>query len=177
MTSLRKHLLAAGLVAAFGAGAIAQTPPSPPAGGVSVQVSPHAGEHTEHHQQRQARKAQRMQERLAMRLAYLKERLQITPAQEGAWAAFTAGIQPQRVQGASRAEFRGMTTPQRIDHMAALRDARTTILERRGEAAKAFYAQLSAPQRQVFDEMSLRLLGGGQGGKRGGPGHHRHHRG
>jgi hypothetical protein len=55
--------------------------------------------------------------------------------------------------------------------MRQLRTQRQAEADRRGEATKAFYAQLTAPQQKAFDEISLKLLKGGGHGRHGG--HHR----
>ena len=48
-----------------------------------------------------------------------------------------------------------LTTPQRIDKMRELRSQRmtamTALMDKRGEATKAFYAALSPDQQKVFD--------------------------
>jgi hypothetical protein len=112
---------------------------------------------------------QRMQERMQRRMESLKRILQITPAQEGAWNAWTAAMRPSAQmmrQRGQRGDFARMTTPERIDRMRQLRALRAQEMDRRGEATKTFYAQLTPPQQKAFDEVSLKF----QGGRRG----HRH---
>jgi hypothetical protein len=111
-----------------------------------------------------------MQERMARRQAVLKQKLQITPAQEGAWTAFTTAMKPPaNMQRPQRGEFEKLTTPERIDKMRAMRSARMAEMDKRADATKTFYAALSPEQKKVFDAETAR----------GRHGHHgmRHHRG
>lgn len=160
MKSLHRHLLTAGLLAGIGIGAIAQTQTPP--------VAPAApGATTQGHRMDPARMEQfraHMQERRAKRLGALKQKLQITPAQEGAWNAWTAALQPASFQRPDRAEFARLTTPERIDRMRALRAQHEAEQDKRADATKALYAALNPEQKQTFDKVSLRMLGG----------HHRH---
>ena len=49
-----------------------------------------------------------------------------------------------------------------------MRAQRSAEQDRRGDATKSFYAQLSAPQQKAFDEVSLKFMGRGhRGGMRG----------
>ena len=64
-----------------------------------------------------------------------------------------------------------MTTPQRLDAMAAHMAQRQQAFAARAEATKRFYAQLTPSQQKAFD--ALRPAGRGMGGKgkgKGGPG-------
>ncbi len=168
-------LLFAGLLATAGAGAIAQTPVTPPSDAATTAASPPAGMHGG---QMGRHDPAKMQAYLARRQADMKAKLKITPAQEGAWTAFTAAMQPPadrdaRPASGQSAELDKLTTPQRIDKMRELRNQRmtamTALMDKRGEAAKAFYAALSPEQQKVFDaEHTMR---GGRDGH-GGGGHH-----
>jgi periplasmic protein CpxP/Spy len=111
----------------------------------------------------------RMQERMARRLGELKQKLQVSGAQEGAWTTWTAALTPTRLQRPDRAEMAALSTPERIDRMRALRAQRNAEMDKRLDATKTFYASLSAEQKKVFDAESMRFL---RGGKRG---HGRHH--
>ena len=121
-----------------------------------------------------------MQARIAQHQAELKAKLKLTPAQEGAWTAFTASMQPpvhgaRPDRAAMKAEFDKLTTPERIDRMRALRAQRmaemNAAMDKRGDATKTFYAALNADQQKVFDSQRM-----GRGGK-GHGGHHGHHKG
>jgi protein CpxP len=119
----------------------------------------------------------RMQERAAKRLGELKQKLAITPAQEGSWNTWTAALKPTAHQRADRAEFERLTTPERIDRMRAQRAQRNADMDKRMDATKTFYGQLGAEQKKVFDAESMRFLGRGKGGKGHGQGHGGRHNG
>lgn len=156
-----KQLIAGAALAALGLVAIAQTPPAAPAA-PQHRMQADKGDPAKRHQMRT--------ERMAQRLAALKQKLAITPAQEGAWAAWTTAMQPpaQPPQRMERAEFAKLTTPDRIDRMRAVRAERTAMMDRRADATKTFYAALNADQKKVFDAETLQLM-------RHGAGHGRHH--
>lgn len=164
-------LMLAGLLATFGASAMAEGPTTAPAPAASAkQAGPQAG----HHMMGQ-RDPAKMQAWVAKRMAALKARLKITPAQEGAWTSFAAAMQPpahmgQRPTAEQRAEYARLTTPERIDKMRAMRTQRmadmNTALDKRGEATKTFYAALSPEQQKTFDAEQLKM------GQRHGRGHH-----
>lgn len=171
MTHSPKQLLAALMLSGLGLAAVAQTPPAPAAGGPGGPGRPGV-DRMEHRDP--ARMQQMMQERRAQRLARLKETLQITPAQEGAWTTWTASRQPPaNWKRPDRAELERLPTPERIDRMRALRTERDAMMDRRAEATKVFYTVLNATQKRVFDIETAR---GGRGGGEGGRGgHHGHH--
>ncbi|MBG9389032.1 Spy/CpxP family protein refolding chaperone [Caenimonas aquaedulcis] len=158
-----KHLIAASLMA-LGFAAAAQTPAAPaPQGGPGQMQGEHRGMR-EHHGRFDPAK---MQERMARRQAALKQKLQITPAQESAWTAFTTAMKPPaNMQRPNREEFQKLTTPERIDRMRAMRSARMAEMDKRADATKAFYATLSPEQKKVFDAETAR-------GRRHGERHHK----
>jgi protein CpxP len=163
-----RHLIAAAVLAAVGVVAVAQTPVPPP--GSQPRMERQQGFD-------QARMQQHMQERMARRMAKLKETLQIVPAEEGAWNAWTAAMQPPaNWKRPDRSEFERLTTPDRIDRMRALRAERNAMMDRRAEATKSFYATLNPIQKRVFDLATMHGRGRHGGGERdGGRGHWRHH--
>lgn len=163
MKSATKHLAAAVLMATLGlAAATAQT--APPAGGPAAE---HRG-HRFDPAKMQERVAQR-QERMAKRQAELKQKLQITSAQEPAWTSFTTAMKPTaKPQRPDREAIARLSTPDRIDQMRALRTQRVAEQDRRADATKAFYAVLTAEQKKVFDAETLRF---------GPRGHGHHHKG
>ncbi|MES2385359.1 MAG: Spy/CpxP family protein refolding chaperone [Pseudomonadota bacterium] len=181
MTSMFKPLksvntlVLAGIMAAASMAAVAQTAaPAAPAA-ASAQSGPHAGHHGKNRHD-----PAKMQARIAQHQAELKAKLKLTPAQEGAWTAFTASMQPpvhgaRPDRAAMKAEFDKLTTPERIDRMRALRAQRmaemNAAMDKRGDATKTFYAALNADQQKVFDSQRM-----GRGGK-GHGGHHGHHKG
>ncbi|MCJ0765642.1 Spy/CpxP family protein refolding chaperone [Variovorax terrae] len=98
----------------------------------------------------------KMKEFMAKRQAELKAKLQITPNQEGAWTTFTEAMKPSMHARLDRAEFAKLTTPERIDRMRAMREQRMAAMDKRADAAKAFYATLTPQQQKVFDAETLR---------------------
>jgi hypothetical protein len=99
-------------------------------------------------------------ERRAAHLAALKDKLKLAPEQEAAWNAFASAGQPgmNRMGGdrqAMRAEFAKLSTPERLDRMQAMSEARRARMAERAEAIKAFYAQLTAEQKKVFDAEAM----------------------
>lgn len=156
-----KHLIAAGLLAALGLVATAQTPPPAAPGAAPAPMA------QQHHGRYDPAK---MQERMARHQAALKQKLQLAPAQESAWSAYTSAMKPPaRMQRPDRAEFAKLTTPERIDRMRAMHAARAAEMDKRADATKTFYAGLTAEQKKVFDTESLR----GRHGRHGGGRHHK----
>jgi len=107
----------------------------------------------------------RMEQMVAKRSAQLKAKLQLTPAQEPAFATFIAAIKPSADMMAKRpepAELANLSTPERIDRMRALRQQRmsdmASAMDKRDEATKVFYATLSVEQRKTFDEAHASML-------------------
>ena len=181
-------LILAGLLATAGAGAMAQQGTDAAPAALNPATSATASQHARpHHGEPMMGRHDpaKMQAWMAKRQAEMKVKLKITPAQEGAWTAFTAAMQPparmmggeQRPMAAQRAELDKLTTPERIDKMKAMRTQRMTDMnaemDKRGEATKAFYAALSLDQQKTFDAEHRKM------GDRAGRGHHggMHHKG
>lgn len=160
-----QHRLAAtAMLAALALPALAQTAPAtPPAAGATAEKGQAKADYRE---RRQAHRAQRM--------AALKEQLKLTPAQEPAWATYTAALQPgERSARLDRQGMDKLTTPERIDRMRALRAQHAAEADRRGEATKAFYATLTPEQQKTFDAQARH--GHRMGGMKGhGEGRHGH---
>lgn len=111
----------------------------------------------------------KMQARMEKRMSGLKTKLMITPAQEGAWTAFSAAMQPSATMhapdtAAQTGDDSKLTTPDRIDKIRALRSQRmsamTAAMDQRGEATKRFYAALNADQQKTFDAEYLKMMQG-----------------
>ena len=160
---LRKHFVTLALLAGVGL-ATAQAQPAPQA----TQAAPAASAP----KARQWDPAKRA-ERVNKRLADLKAKLQLSQGQEAAWSTFASTMQPPATppQRPDRAAFQSMSTPERIDQMRAMRDQRNAEMDRRAEATKAFYAQLTPEQKKTFDAESARMF---QRGHRGMHGHGHH---
>lgn len=112
--SFAKRALMVGLIA--GSGILAASSFAMPAGGAEGKAGCEA---------MQGQKVDgTWQEQRAKRLSGLKEKLNLTPAQEAAWDAFAGAAQPGMRQGvdrqAMRAEFAKLNTPQRLDKMLAM---------------------------------------------------------
>ncbi|HMM47652.1 MAG TPA: Spy/CpxP family protein refolding chaperone [Thiobacillaceae bacterium] len=91
----------------------------------------------------------------ARQLGELKEKLKLAPEQEAAWKAFADVSVPAARMGAGRQAMRDdlakLDTPQRLDRMLAMSEARRARMVERIEATKALYAQLNPEQKRVFD--------------------------
>src|SRR5438067_5714109 len=90
-------------------------------------------------------------ERIAKRQAALHDKLNLSPAQEPAWKAFTDKLQstvPARPVGASTVT---MTAPERADRMVAFLQAAQQRAAARAQAVKEFYSVLSSEQQKIFD--------------------------
>jgi len=180
MITSRKSLLWAGLLASAtfaSAGAFAQQAPQiAPASPATTQAQTGAQPQAKHEHAREdrAQRFERMKQHRAERLSALKEKLKLTPAQEGAWNSFAASRQPParspEQARMDRAEFAKLTTPQRLDRMQARQAQRAERLAARAAATRGFYAALTSEQQKVFDTESLHF------GPHGDHGHHRHHR-
>lgn len=117
--------------------------------------------------------AGKMQERMAAHMADLKGKLNLNAAQEGGWTDFMAAMRPpadQKRMGRDerrkmRDEMMALTTPQRLDRMAAMKAERDAQMQQRHQATRNFYDLLSAEQQKVFDANTL--MGTGHGGKGG----------
>jgi hypothetical protein len=163
MTPSRKGLLCAGLLAATIAstGAFAQTQATPAAPAADAQGSARPQRHQPLTDAERAQRFDQMQQRHAQHLAALKEKLKLTPAQEGAWSTFAAAQQlpPAPPPRMDRAELAKLTTPQRLDLMQQRQAERSAMFTKRADAARAFYATLSPEQQKTFDAESMRAFG------------------
>jgi periplasmic protein CpxP/Spy len=161
MKSIRTTLIATALMAGLTGLALAQnttTPADNTRAGRMEKMREHKAErHTQH-------------------LAELKSKLNLQAAQEPAWNTFTQSMQhPARMARPERATFEQMTTPERLDQMQAMKAQRDAHMQQRADVTKAFYATLSADQKQVFDQETARMMkGSGMYAMKhsGGHGHH-----
>ncbi|HUO12526.1 MAG TPA: Spy/CpxP family protein refolding chaperone [Caulobacteraceae bacterium] len=91
--------------------------------------------------------------------ASLHDALHLSAAQEPAWRAFKAASEPNAEQAAraraAEAMLPRLTSPQRVDLSIAAMQADLETLKARGAALKAFYAQLTPSQQQIFDRQTL----------------------
>jgi hypothetical protein len=168
MISSRKSLLWAGLLASAtfaSAGAFAQAQP-----GAQPGAQPQAEQR--HGREDRAQRLERMQKHRAERLSALKEKLKLSPAQEGAWNSFASAQQPPARPAdqarMDRAEFAKLTTPQRLDRMQARQAERSAMFAKRADATRSLYAALTPEQQKTFDTESMPRFG------EHGAGQHRH---
>ncbi len=158
-------LILAGLLATLGSAAMAQ------GAGAPANAAPAAGTHAVHDGWGRHDPA-KMQALIARHQGDLKAKLKITPAQEGAWTAYAASMQPPahgaRPTPEQRAEFDKLTTPERIDKMRALRTQHmqemSVAMDKRADSTKALYAALSPEQKKTFDAEHQRGRHGEHGG-------------
>jgi hypothetical protein len=161
MISFTRHLAAAAACAALALPVLAQPGPAAPAAGdaPASQMQQRNGPGAD----RQARRAQwqeKRAERRAQHLAALKSKLAITPAQEGAWTQFVQAMQPRSdFARLDRSTMQSLSTPERIDRMRAQRAQRDAAMDARGDAIKAFYAQLQPEQQKTFDSQHAGMAG------------------
>ena len=96
----------------------------------------------------------RMAERMT---GHLRDLLQLTPAQEPALQAFVAAMKPaegamEKMRG-EHDKMADLTTPQRLDAMQAHRAEREAAMDKRIQAIRTFYAQLTPAQKKAFDAL------------------------
>lgn len=178
MKSVFKPLLLAGLLATAGFSVLAQAPAMGEGAGMMGGAS---GMHDGmRHERMSNMDGSRMQAHMDKRHAALKAKLKLTPAQEGAWTTYTAAmklpVDLMKQHHADQAELAKLTTPERIDKMKAMRTEHmndmNAVMDKRGDATKAFYATLTPEQQKVFDANTMRPQhrGGRMGGQRDGKG-------
>jgi len=149
-SSLTKRALMAGLLA--GGGILAASSFAIPEGSPAGQHGCEVRHGQNSHAQREARRTEH--------LSKLKENLKLAPEQEAAWNTFTratqSGMHPVGSdRQAMRSEFEKLNTPQRLDRMQAMSEARHARMLARNQAIKAFYAQLDTAQQKVFDAEAM----------------------
>jgi len=137
----------------------------------------------------------RMHDHMEMHAKHLHDLLQLRPDQDAALQTLLAALAPSPMDhggdhhwgpGGPAAgqpgpdghdDFAKLTTPERLDKMAAMMSARTAKrqaeFQTRAEAIKAFYAVLSPEQKRAFDALPPETLAmhGGRGGGDHGEGH------
>lgn len=166
MKSAFKHAIIAGLMATTGLAAFAQGMGGPMMGGPGGPGAMGGDPGMHHMMGMHQRDPAKMQAHMAKRMEQLKAKLKLTADQEGAWTTFTSAMQPkgQPAERPNWKEIQGMTTPERIDKMRAMRAVHQAEMDKRADAVKAFYAALTPEQKKTFDAQHLRQ---GPGGRRG----------
>ena len=154
-TSLRLALVA-GLVLPLGISTASfaqdQAAPPPPS-------AADAGPHRHHFDPAQMR---------AHMAEHLRAVLQLQPAQDGALNAYLDALTPAAGMkyraGRQRGEMQHLTTPERLDRMAARMDERRARMQTTIAATRQFYAQLSPAQQRAFDDVGPMMRGHRMGG-------------
>lgn len=92
----------------------------------------------------------------------LKTKLKLSSTQEPAWNTFVEAMKPSpkvSVAPLDREALAKLTAPERMDKMAAFHEthhaAMQSQMKQRSDAAKQFYAQLTAEQQKIFDAEAL----------------------
>jgi hypothetical protein len=153
----RGALLASVFALAVTGGAIAQpaSPPPPPAADA-------AGPHHHHFD------PAKMREHMA---DHLRAVLQLQPGQDAALNAFLDSVKPpdamREHHDHDAATHQALTTPERLDKMAARMDERRARFNQVAAATKQFYAQLTPAQQKAFDSLPLGHEHGDKGGRWG----------
>jgi len=116
----------------------------------------------------------RMEEMFAKRQAKLHDLLKLTAQQESAWASYQAAIKPAAAGGTlpDRDAVAKMSAPDRLAKMIDLSKQRQVKMEAHLTALTAFYSQLTAEQKAIFDDHTRGGAHGGHAGHRGGWGGH-----
>lgn len=154
-TSFTKRALIVGLIA--GGSILAASAFAVTADGPASKGGCEARHGQKHHGQDNANKRE---EKRSEHMSQLKEKLKLMPEQEAAWDTFVSaaqtGLRPIKAdRQAMRGEFETLNTPQRLDKMLAMSELRRTKMVERTQAIKAFYGQLTAEQKSVFDAEAM----------------------
>ncbi len=154
-STFTRHVLAVSLIA--GSGILAASAYAVTTGGSEGKSGCEARQAQKHDgQKNQAGRA----EKRSQHMADLKDKLNLTPEQETAWNEFVSAAQPggghlNADRQAMRGEFEELNTPQRLDKMLAVSEARRISMLERAHVIKAFYGQLTPEQQAVFDAEAM----------------------
>ena len=116
------------------------------------------------HAANQEQRAAAMADHFAKHQAKIHDLLKITPAQEGAWAAYQAAIKPVAPTAPAtggRAAYAALSAPARLQKAIDMMKAHEAKMETTLGALNTFYAVLTADQKKVFD---ANTMGGAHGG-------------
>lgn len=152
MNTIRKNVVIALTVLGMGSFSVAAR---------ADDTTPPPGRHgaAAHGAQMQAKMADMM----AKHQAKLHDLLKLTPQQEPAWSAYQAAIKPAAPAGAhpDREAIAKMSAPDRLSKMIEMSKQHEARMEALQTALTAFYSQLTAEQKAVFDDHTM---GGAHGG-------------
>jgi protein CpxP len=150
MNKTFKHLLIGATMSVMALGAVAHEGAAPN----GDQAGRHHMSGDGHHKRMDPAK---FKENMAKRQAELRQKLNLTPAQEPAWNAFTAAMTPPDLgKRPDRAEMEKLTAPEHMERKLQRMQQMQTRMSKQLEAVKAFYAQLTPEQRATFDQSMKR---------------------
>ena len=118
----------------------------------------------------------KMAEMYAKRQAKLHDLLKLTAQQESAWANYQAAIKPAAAGAGATGDHKSFATlsaPDRLSKMIDMTKQHEAKMEATLPALTAFYGQLTADQKAIFDDHTMGGKHGGFHGHRGGWGGHR----
>jgi len=149
-------MLIASLLFAASLAVLAQT--GLPATPASAAMGVHSGSSASMGSAVRDRIQQHLERRHVKKMNWLRSRLKLGSDQDGAWTTFSNAMQPSRQQEnwLPSKELAKLGTPERIDWLLNRVTEREKLLRQRGDAVKAFYAVLSAQQKEIFDKETLR---------------------
>ncbi|MDB5949331.1 MAG: hypothetical protein JWR65_1186 [Massilia sp.] len=155
MNTLRKQVLIALTVLGIGSAAYS----------VQAQTAPPEGRHANAASQQE--RMAKWGEHMAKRQAKIHDALQLTAAQEPAWAAYQSAIKPAAGMGnhGDRAAWATLSAPARMEKMIGMAKQHTTAMESHLAALNTFYAVLTPAQKKAFDAATM-AHGRGHGGGR-----------
>jgi protein CpxP len=116
-----------------------------------------------------------MHEMMEQHAKRLHDILNLRPDQDGALHTFLASMAPEHRdhEGMKRDrpdDMGTLTTPQRLDRMAARMSEHQAQFQARASAIRQFYAALSPEQQRAFDALPPMMMRGHRGMGPGGPG-------
>lgn len=153
MNKAFKHFMIGSAMSVMAVGAFATDAAKAPAA-QDAQARPAHMSSGGHHKQMDPAK---FKEKMAQRQAELRQKLNLSAAQEPAWNTFIAAMTPpERGQRPDRAEWDKLTAPERMERKLQRLQQREARMAKQLEAVKSFYAQLTPEQRAIFDEQMKR---------------------
>jgi len=84
-------------------------------------------------------------------MAKLHDALKLTSAQEAAWTEFSSKMKPVKMDKMEPQDWKGMSTPDRLDKMLANMRSREKTMGEHAADVRTFYAALSQEQQKTFD--------------------------
>ncbi len=81
----------------------------------------------------------------------LHDALKLTSTQEEAWTQFSSKMKPVKMDNREHQDWKGMSTPDRLDKMLANMKSREETMGEHAANVRTFYAALSQEQQKTFD--------------------------